>query len=102
MNRAIAMHNILIPCKEIALYVTNTYRSPSTLFISGRGEIVSQEETTQGVPMEMALYAITTLHLSHSLLRSIPQVMQVWLADDSDGGCCVVSLYQWYKLLSKQ
>ena len=34
MNRAVATHNIRITCKEIALYIINTYRSPSRLFIS--------------------------------------------------------------------
>ena len=45
MNRAVAMHNIRVTCKEIALYIINTYRSPSRLFISGGGEIFSQEGT---------------------------------------------------------
>ena len=43
MNRPVAMHNIRITCKEIALYIINTYRSPSRLFISGGGDILSQE-----------------------------------------------------------
>ena len=50
MNRTVAMHNIRITCKEIALYIINTYRNPSRLFISGGGEISSQEGTTQGDP----------------------------------------------------
>ena len=41
MNRAVTMHNIRITCKEIALYIINTYRSPSRLLISGGGEISS-------------------------------------------------------------
>ena len=51
MNRAVARHNIRITCKEIALYVIKTYRSPSRLFVSGGGEIFSQEGTTQGDPL---------------------------------------------------
>ena len=60
MNRTVAMHNIRITCKEIALYIINTYRSPSRLFISGGGEISSQEGTTQGDPLAMPWYAINT------------------------------------------
>ena len=88
MNRAVAMHNIKITCKEIALYIINTYtcRSPSRLFISGGGEISSQEGTTQGDPLAMPWYALNTNHMISSLKESIPQVKQVWLADDSVGG----------------
>ena len=38
MNRLAALHNIQIICKEMALYVINTYRSPSRLFICGGGK----------------------------------------------------------------
>ena len=63
MNRAVAMHNIRITCKEIALYIINTYRSPSRLLISGGGEISSQEGTTQGDPLAMPWYTINTAHM---------------------------------------
>ena len=52
MNRTVDMHNIRFTCKEVALYI-NTYRSPSRLFISGRGEILSQEGATQGDSLVM-------------------------------------------------
>ena len=83
MNRAVAIHNIRITCKEIALYIIDTYRSPSGLFISGGGEIFSQEGTTQGDPLAMPWYAINTNYMISSLRASIPQVKQVWLGDDS-------------------
>lgn len=50
MNRTLAMHNIRITCKEVSLYIMKTYRNPSRVFISGGGEIPSQEGTTQGDP----------------------------------------------------
>ena len=37
-----------------------------------------------------------------SLRASIPQVKEVWLADDSAGGGSIVSLYQWYKNLCEE
>ena len=55
MNRSAALHNIQITCKEMALYVINTYRSPSRLFICRGGEILSQEGTTQGEPPSDAM-----------------------------------------------
>ena len=102
MNRAMAMPNIRITCKEIALYIINTYRSPSRLLISGGGEISSQEGTTQGDPLAMPWYAINTVHMITSLRASIPQVKQVWLADDSAGGWSIESLYQWHKSLCEE
>ena len=92
MNRMVAMHNIRITCKEIALYIINTYRRPSRLFISGGGEICSQEGTTQGDQLAMPWYAINTNLMISSLRASIPQVKQVWLADDSAGGGSTESL----------
>ena len=38
MKRAVAMHNIQITCKELSMYIINTYRSPSRLFICGGDE----------------------------------------------------------------
>ena len=64
------------------------------LFISGGGEISSQEGTTQGDPLAMPWYAINTNLMISSLRASIPQVKQVWLADDSVGGGSIESLYQ--------
>ena len=96
MNRAVAMHNIM------ALCIINTYRSPSRLFISGGGEIFSQESTTQGDLLAMPWYAINTNRMISSLRASIPQVKQVWLVDDSAGGGSIESLYQWYKSLCEE
>ena len=38
MNRSVALHSIQITCKEMSLYISNTYRSPSRLYICGGGE----------------------------------------------------------------
>ena len=102
MNRVVAMHNIRITCKEIALYIINTYRSPSRLFIIGGGEIFSQEGTNQGDPLAMPWYAINTNHMISSLSASIPQAKWVWLADGSVGGGSIASLYQWFKSLCEE
>ena len=57
MNRTVAMHIIQITCPEMSMYIINTYRSPSRLFICGGEEILSQEGTTQGDPRAMPWYA---------------------------------------------
>ena len=101
MNRSAALHNIQIMCKEMALYVGNTYRSPSRLFICGGGEILSREGTTQGDPLAMPWYALNTSIMIQKLRDYCPLVKKVWLADDSAGGGSIVQLYNWYKQLRK-
>ena len=100
MNRSVALHNIKITCKEMSLYIINTYRSPSRLFICGGGEILSQEGTTQGDPLAMPWYSINTSIMIQSLRTSTPGVKQVWLADDSARGGQILPLYNWYNCLS--
>ena len=102
MNRSAALHNIQIMCKEMALYVVNTYRSPSRLFIRGGGEILSREGTTQADPLAMPWYALNTSIMIQKLRDHYPLVKQVWLADDLAGGGSIVQLYNWYKYLSKE
>ena len=41
MNRSVALHNIRITCKEMSLYIINTYRSPSRLFIADVYDVYS-------------------------------------------------------------
>ena len=102
MNRSVALHNIQITCKEMSLYISNTYRSPSRLYICGGGEIFSQEGTTQGDPLAMPWYSVNSSIMIQSLRTSTPGVKQVWLADDSGGGGQIVPLYNWYNHLSQE
>ena len=46
MNRSIVLHNIQVTFKEKLLYIINTYRSPSRLFICDGGETVSYTHLT--------------------------------------------------------
>ena len=70
MNRSVAIHNVQITCKEMSLYIINTYRNPSRLFICGGGEILSQEGTTQEDTMAMSWYSINTSIMIQSLRTS--------------------------------
>jgi hypothetical protein len=99
MNRRVAMHNIQITCKEISLYIVNTYRHPSRLFVCGGGEILSQEGITQGDPLAMPWYSVNTSLIIQNLRCNTSGVKQVWLADDSAGGGKITALYSWYKTL---
>ena len=102
MNRSVALHNIQITCNAMSLYIINTYRSQSRLFICGGGEILSQEGTTQEDPLAMPWYYVNTSITIQSLRISTPGVKQVWLTDDSAGGGQIVPLYNFYNHLSKE
>ena len=57
LNREVALRNIHQLCPPLSKILTNTYRENIDLFINGE-TIYSQEGTTQGDPLAMAMYAI--------------------------------------------
>ena len=101
LNRAAAMHNLQVQCPSLAKYIINTYRKPSRLFITGSAgdklEIASEEGGTQGDPLVMGWYAISTTLMIES--STTDGVSQVWLADDAAGAGKLESLLQWYEKL---
>ena len=51
MNRTVALHNIQITCNAMSLYIINTYRSPSRLFICSGGDIFYHRRVRRrGIP----------------------------------------------------
>ena len=62
LNRNVALHNIQFVCPPLATTLINTYRSPTELFIEN--EVMwSREGVTQGDPLAMPFYALSTLPL---------------------------------------
>ena len=101
MNRAVALHNIQITCPMISTYLINTYRHPSKLFVAGGKTILSMEGTTQGDPLAMAWYSLSTTTLITRLHEKDPNVKQVWLADDASAAGKLLNLKDWYQDLEK-
>ena len=97
LNRKVALHNIQIVCPVISTYIINTYRHFSTLYVAGGKKLLSMEGTTQGDPLAMAWYSLSTVSLIDSLRNQIPSVSQVWLADDATAAGKICSLKEWYK-----
>ena len=95
LNREAAIRNVRVYCPILAPMLTNTYRTPSRLFIDG-DHILSQEGTTQGDPLAMAMYAIGTLPLIHKLQAD---VTQAWYADDASAGGKTSDLRVWWDSL---
>jgi len=54
LNRQVALDNIRRLCPPIATILVNSYRAPTELFVDC-DVILSQEGTTQGDPLAMAL-----------------------------------------------
>ena len=58
INRKAMLHNIGILCPAMKIFAENCYSTSARLFITGGAEIRSNEGTTQGDPISMALYAM--------------------------------------------
>ena len=70
VNRQVLLHNISITCPTIATFVRNCYQTPARLFVIGGEEILSREDTTQGDPLGMAIYAMAISPLLDILIQS--------------------------------
>ena len=67
-----------------------------------RGRDLIPGRGNTGWPSSARWYAINTSILIQSLRARIPEVKQVWLADDSAGGGPTELLYNWYKLFCQE
>ena len=79
LKRQVALHNIRCLCPPIATILVNSYRAPTELLVDCY-IILSQEGTTQGDPLAMAMYGLVTIPL---IQRLNGPCRQVWYADDS-------------------
>ena len=80
LNRQTALRNILHLCPPLAKVLINTYRVDTNLYVKGES-ILSQEGTTQGGPLAMAMFAISTTPLIHRPMTE--DIKQAWFADDA-------------------
>ena len=93
LNRQNALRNIQRLCPSLATVLINTYCEDVQLHIDGE-TLLSQEGTTQGDPLAMAMYAIGILPLIHRLKEE--SVKQVWYADDATAGAQLTHLRAWW------
>ncbi|XP_057308551.1 uncharacterized protein LOC130646905 [Hydractinia symbiolongicarpus] len=100
INREALLHNVKIVCPTIACYVINFYRFHARLFIIGGKEIRSEEGTTQGDPLGMAIYAIGLTPLLNLMADGIFETTVAAFADDvSAGGKCRNLKVWWDRLM---
>ena len=96
INRKVLLNNVFHICPEIAIYTYNCYSMPARLFVTGGGEIKSEEGTTQGDPIAMPIYAIGLDPLLKNLKTCIG-VSQSGFADDLSGAGTLVNLKSWWE-----
>ena len=97
LNRKMALRNIRHLCPSLATILINTYRSDINLFIEN-DTTFSSEGVTQGDPLAMAMYAISTIPLIRSLKTDT--VTQVWYANDASAGGSLLKLRHWWDKLT--
>ena len=92
LNRQAALLNMFHLCPPSTTILTNIYCHAASLLIDGT-TIWSHEDTTQGNPLAMSMYAISLLLL---VKRLSSFACQVWYADDAVAEGNIVQLWQWW------
>lgn len=106
INRKTMLHNINIKCPSLAMYVKNTYKEPSNMYINNRNNnsvkvVQSLEGTTQGDPVAMAMYAIGLSVLQDKIVFGKTNVKQVAYADDLSGAGKITDIKGWWDLVNE-
>ena len=96
LNRESALRNIQHLCPSLSTILINTYREDVHLYIDGE-TMLSQEGTTQGDPLAMAMNAIGILPLIQRL--SSESTKQTWYADDAAACGDLTHLRSWWDQL---
>ena len=105
LNREVFLHNISYICPAISVFVKNCYNSPARLFIIGGKELKSNEGTTQGDPVSMAIYAIGVIPLINMLIDIVvisteSQVSVLAYVDDFSAAGKLDDLRKWWDTLT--
>ena len=97
VSRAQALRATWGRCPALGRALQNLYGCTSALLLEDGSALESQEGTTQGCPLGMAMFAVASMPL---IARAeTPRVRQVWFADDGAGGGQVVHTRRWFDAL---
>ena len=102
INRKAMLHNIGILCPVMKTFAENCYSTSARLFITGGGEILSKEGTTQGCPAAGPMYAVALTPLLDRIIEQmarqhITNVRSVAFADDLNGTGKLKELVLWWE-----
>ena len=92
LNREAALRSIQELFLSLSKIIINTNREDSQFFIDG-STLYSQEGTTQGDPLAMAMYATAITPLTHRFQGD--GIKQAWYADDATAGGSLKQ-HQWW------
>ena len=100
INRKEFLDNISILCPGISTFITNCYTTPTLLFVIDGSEIKSNEETTHGGSVAMAIYALGITPLIMMMVELVRtkcgDIKMVAFADDFSAAGKLKSLLQWW------
>ena len=96
LNQQVALRNIKNHCPSLVKVLINTYIEYGQLFIDEE-TLLSQEDTTQGDPLAMAMFAISPLF--HGLEEE--DIKQVWFADDATVGGDLSHFKSWWDCITE-
>ena len=98
INRTLLLHNVKSLCPEVATHTHICYIKAYRLFITGGEEISSNEETTQGDPIAMGMYALRSMPLPTLIISNTTEkLIQVTFADDLTGVGKIQEIIEWWK-----
>ena len=97
INRRTALLNIRFICPSIAVVLINCYRESTSLYAGG-SVLLSQEGTTQGDPLAMAMFALASIPLIQRIAS--PATPQTWFADDAASGGKLRNIRSWWDQLN--
>ena len=97
LNRQVTLRNIQQLCPPLSKFLINTYREDIDLYIDAE-TIYSQEGTTQGDRLAMAMYAIAIAIAITPLINNLEceSLKQIWYTDDAAAGGELSDLKAWW------
>ena len=98
-----ALSTVLLNIQHLYLSITTILssccNSPSELFIDG-SVLLSTEETTQGDPLALFMYALATVCMTDKPC-SVHNIIQAGYADDVSASGCLKAIHMWWDLLTE-
>ena len=96
INRRTALLNIRHICPSIATVLINCYQESTSLYVEG-SVLLSQEGTTQGNPLAVAMFSFASIPLIQKIAS--PVTTQTWFADDAASGGKLRDIQSWWEKL---
>ena len=100
LNRMAALWNVCVLWPRCSRFLFNSYRGWGSLVVRGSSSLLySKEGVTQGDPLSMFMYAVSSVPLINSLNDPVGMRKQVWYADDASACADFSSLREWFEQL---